>query len=135
MIVSEKKDKLLEELSNHIVSYFEEKVKEKWLKQVVRTRMKENKKVSAMYMCTNTKKQLKKSYDHIMRALLIIRNNNNIFRCLIQLFDKMSEPTSNVLNSLAKDIVHFLLADFNSSESYTMTYVYQLAALLPVIEV
>jgi len=97
--------------------------------------MKRSRKVSSMYMCTNAKEQLRESYDHIMRTLVMIRDNNNIFRCLIQVFDKIIEPTSNVFNLLAKDIIHFLLADFNPSESYTINCLYQLAALLPVIDV
>ena len=118
-----------------MVCYFEEKIKEKWLRQVVKTRMKKNMKVGSMYMCINAKEQLLESYDHIMRTLVMIRDNNNIFKCLIQVFDKMPEAISNLFNLLAKNIIHFLLADFNPSGSYTINCLYQLAALLPVIDV
>lgn len=131
-VVHEKKKALLEDLNKHIACYFEEKAREQWLKEVLRSRLKGAQNTSSVFVCTNPKDQLMEAHDHLMRLLLIIRDNTTIFRCLIHLLDKKLKFDQKESNALAKDIVHFLLADFSFPDSCVVSGLYQLEAMLPV---
>jgi len=92
------------------ISYLEAKNTELFLYSLGRI-IGTQKKPETRYTCLDTINQLEDLYDPVIEILSTIRSNPILFCQLI-------EHNTEFSNSLAEDIVFFLLVDFTSFENY-----------------
>eukprot|EP00826_Nyctotherus_ovalis_P026374 TRINITY_DN20607_c0_g1_i1.p1 TRINITY_DN20607_c0_g1~~TRINITY_DN20607_c0_g1_i1.p1 ORF type:complete len:159 (-),score=23.58 TRINITY_DN20607_c0_g1_i1:667-1143(-) len=84
------------------------------------------------YFCKDSAKYLGDIYVSLMRFLLIIRDSPVIFRLLANAVEKNKSLADATCDSIAEDIVFFLLADFTSSENYAINCLSQFKLLIDV---
>ena len=83
-------------------------------------------------ICNDSKKIFGETYTFILRILLIIRDNKRIFNSLAKLIDFMDIQNPSILESLADDIINFLMAKCTCLSDYPVNCLSKFRQMLNV---
>ena len=81
-------------------------------------------------LCADEKSYFGQSYLFIMRVLLMLREDKQVFHYFARGLDGSKEYPSSFLDNLAEELVFLFFADFSSPEKTAITFLSQLEGLI-----
>ena len=80
---------------------------------------------SRRLICTNEKEYLGSAYTFIIRLLLMLREDKQLFAYLLQTLETMVALPHNFLDKFADELVFLFFADFSSTEKNVISILRQ----------